>query len=342
MIPPDVIRSDLAQRTLTAHVLADRNRCPSAPGVVEILRRGRGVRLTVTRETLAKQPRGWLGTWAAQLEDQNCVAPGEGMKLADRIAESIPLDPSVAFNLLYLDDKQTGIVDLGSQTRLKVVSPFLRSPELGLMADGPYSITAGSGYNLKITGKSTENVLGYETAIYAFQPVIGRAGHWIVPLYADRHIQGKTERTGQPVVNQFRFLTDARFYRIFYKSSQTSFTAYLIAARTPAEMEQYTRTLNASSNCEKLGSEICIAIPRNVAVHPMVSVSVNGAEVLIPRGGTVFQAIRLAGVVKPDTVLSQLSVFKLWNGRLVRVQFNPADDMILRLVLRGGETVSWR
>jgi hypothetical protein len=215
---------------------------------------------------------------------------------------------------------------------------------VGLMADGPYTIK-GEGYSLQVTGKSTENVLGYETALYAVQPNAIRIGTTIAPLYADRSIQGKTERTPRPSFNYFHFPAAAAFYRLFYKSEQNDFTALVIGARTPAELDQSTRILEASgasASCEKLEGEMCIAIPKEVAVHPLVPVTVNGAEILVYRGGTVFQAIRRAGEQKPETVLQRLTVYKPWNGRLIAVAFDPADPTILKLVLRGGETISWK
>jgi hypothetical protein len=236
------------------------------------------------------------------------------------------------------------VVDITPQTRLQVVSPLLRDARAGLMADGPYDVS-GRGYSLTVTGKSTENLLGYETAVYAVQPRPGRIGYAIAPLYADRHIQGKTGRTSQPAANHFRFGNDAAFYRLIYKSWQTEFTALFIAARTPAELDQRTKILEASgvsASCEKLDNKMCIPIPRAVAVHPMISVSVNGAEVLVYRGGNVFQAIRKAGEQEPNRVLPQLQISKPWNGRLIALAFDPADDAILKLVLRGGETISWK
>jgi hypothetical protein len=264
------------------------------------------------------------------------------MILAARIVDSVPLDLGAAFQLLHLDDSRTGIVDIGPNTRLQVVSPLLREPGVGLMADGPYAVKAGNGYNLNVTGKSTENVIGFETAVYSVERAHSGTGYKIVPLYADRTGQGKTERTAQPAVSFFRFPAEAAFYRIFYKSTETNFTALMVAARTPVELDRYTKTLSESGTCEKLASETCVTIPRNVAVHPMIAVSVNAAEMLLPRGATVFQSIRRSGEMKPETVLPRLRVYKLWNGRLRPVKFHPADAAILRLGLRGGEVISWR
>ena len=289
LIPPDVTAPDIAQRTFTADDITGYGPCPSAAGVIAIRARGRHMRVTVTRDSLAKQPTGWLGEWASQLEAQGCVSPGDGMKLAARIAESVPLEPAAAVRLLYADDRLTGEVDIGPQTRLEVVSPLWRDPKLGLMADGPFSIS-GSGYSLTITGKSTENLLGYERALYAVVSKSAAIGYTIVPRYANLHIQGKTERRPRPVVNYFQFPPGAAFYRIFYKSEQNDFTALVIAAHTPAELDQRTKILQASgaaASCQDVKKEMCVAIPSDAGLNWLISVTVNGAEVLVPRGGKV-------------------------------------------------------
>ena len=66
----------------------------------------------------------------------------------------------------------------------------------------------------------------------------------------------------------------------------------------------------------------------------------NGSEVFVPRGATVFNAIADCGESKPKSVLPALRVFRPWNDEPVAATFNPADDTILKLVLRNGEIIS--
>ncbi len=154
-------------------------------------------------------------------------------------------------------------------------------------------------------------------------------------------MQEQTERRPQPVVNYFHFAPDAAFYRIFYKSYQNDFTALVIAAPTPAELDRNTRTLQArgaSASCEDLRKAMCVALPKEVGLTPLIPVRVNGAEVLLSRGAIVSQAID----EPPDAVLAHLIVRKPWNGRLIDVAFDHADAAILQLPLTGGETISWK
>src|ERR1039458_2376108 len=119
LIPPGISRPDVGQRTFTADIATGRGSCAPAEAGIAIQPRHGRVRVTVTRDPLLKQPPGWLSTWTAHAELQGCIAAGEGLKLAARIVESLPLDPRAAWRLLHADDRQTGYVDLGPETRLQ-------------------------------------------------------------------------------------------------------------------------------------------------------------------------------------------------------------------------------
>ena len=300
--------------------------------------RKKRVLVTVTRDALGRQPPGWLSAWAAEIESHGCLAPGDGLKLAERIAESLPLNPDAAFHLLHASDRQ---VDIGLETRLQVVSPILRegaAPGAGIPR--PFA-TSENGTNLTLT--LTANLIGYETAWYAVEPKADQIGFAIAPLYAERNIQGETERRQQPATNYLQFPAEAAFYRVFYKADQTKFTALIIAARTRVQLEQLTKTLDTgTASCKKVSSELCVAIPKGVAINPFLAVTVNGSEVMVTWESTVRGAIRQAGEQEPEEVLPHLAVYKLYRGRPVVVEFDRSSPAILDLLLSGGEIISWR
>jgi hypothetical protein len=298
--------------------------------------KGKRVFVTVSRDMLLEQPSGWLTAWATEMESQGCIAPGEGSMLAARIAESLPLDPALAFHLLYPNDRQTGQVDIAPPVRLQVVSPILRDTAA---PDASVIDTSGQGNTLTLTVKATDNLIGYETAWYAAQSKTAGIGFTIAPLYAERHIKSEMERTTQPANNYLRFPPDAAFYRLFYKSGQTDFTALVVAAPTRAELDRRTGILNrAAASCDQL----CVAIPRRVAINPMIPVTVNGAEVMVAWGANVAEAIRNAGEPRPEAVLPKLAVARLYNGRPAPVDFDHSSPAVLRLILIGGEVISWK
>jgi len=289
------------------------------------------------RDALAKQPAGWLSGWTAGLERQGCLAMGDGTKLAERIVESLPLELNASFRLLHGSE-----VDIGPQTRLEVVSPVFREGtppgEPALEAAG----TTGSGNTLTVTMRASANVIGFETAWYGMRSNADRGGFSIVPLRAERNLQGEIEPLPGPAANAFAFPADAAFYRLFYKADQTEFTALAVAARTQAELEERTKLLEAGpASCKSLNDDLCLAIPKGVGVNAYVAVSVNGNEVVVPWPATVRSAIQKDG---GDTraLLSRLLVRKDYGGRLVPVEFDRSDPAILGMILTDGESIGWK
>lgn len=281
LIPPGIAGPEVAKRTFTTDVVSGGGPCPSPVRV-----RGKRVQLTVSRETLLKQPDGWLTAWSEELEAQRCIAPGESVKLADRITESLPLDPNQAFRLLFATDRQSGQVDLGPRTRLQVVSPIM---EGGAAFELPPSQTTGDGNTLTLTVQAPAGMLGYETALYEVQRRTDKPGYRIVPLSAERHINGKSEVVPQPATNYFQFSENASFYRLFYKAGQTDFTALVAGASTRTELK------TSLASCDGFTAGMCIAIPRSVALNPLITITVNGSETLVNWNSTVNGAIRAAG-----------------------------------------------
>ncbi len=337
LIPPGVSKPDVAQRTFTADIAAGRGSCAPAEGAIAIQSRRGRVRVTVTRGPLLKQPQGWLAAWTAQAESQGCIAAGEGLKLAARIVESLPMDPRAAWRLLHANDLQTGYVDLGPETRLQVVSPILRE---GAPPDAPIMDTSnltGEGNRLTLDLKPTPNLIGYETAWYAVQPKAGQIGFAITPLSAERHIQGKVEPAAAPATNYLRFEPQAAYYRLFYKTDQGEVVEVVLAAPTRAELDLETRTFSSDpALCAQVPTQACVVIPRRVALNPFVAITVNGSETTVPPGSTVRAATHL------DRVPPDLKVYKLYAGKPVPVEFDRSGTEILGLVLNGGERISWK
>ena len=337
LIPPGVAAPDVAKRTFAFRVAPRRKPCPSAPGVIEIRDRKDRIVLTVMRDGLAKQPAGWLSAWTAGLETQGCLAPGEGTKLAQRVAESLPLELNAPFRLLHGSE-----VDIGPDTRLEVVSPVFREGTQATASALEPVETTGNGSGLTVTVRAPSNLIGFETAWYGIRPHPGHAGFSIVPLRAERNVQGKVEALTGPARNAFAFPADAAFYRLFYKADQTEFTALAVAARTESELEERTQMLEAGqASCKKLNDDLCLAIPKGVGVNAYLAVSVNGNEVVVPWPATVRAAIQKDGE-DARTILSRLVIRRCYSGRLLPVEFDRSQHTILGMILTGGESIAWK
>jgi hypothetical protein len=338
LIPPGIANAEVAQRTFNANVAAGRGQCPSTPGPITIQTRGKSIRVTVTRELLLQQPIGWLNEWTADLESQGCIAPGTSPKLAEQIAEALPLDIDQAFHLLHSNQ-----IDITSQMRIQVVSPIVRD---GVAPNGPVvdsAETSGRGNSITVNIKSSANLLGYETASYAVQTKTGGIGLSIVPLYADRHIGDETERRPEPATNYFQFPPDVAFYRVFYEAQQTEYAAIVIAARTRAELERRTKIIGTgTASCDKLNNELCVAVPKQVAINGLVPVTVNGSQTFVTWGTNVGGAIRAAGERQANLLLPKLAVYKSYHGKPVAVEFDRSSRAIFNLIVSGGEVISWK
>ena len=287
---------------------------------------------------LLQQPPGWLSNWTAEFESEGCLAPGSGPDLATRIAESLPLDPGAAFRLLY-----SSPLNVSPQIRLQVISPILREGAAPYTPTFQPAETAGGGKSFTVAVKPTADLIGYETAWYAVHPKANGVGSAITPLYAEPHVLGERERRPRPATDHLQFPPEAAFYRLFQKAEGTEFTQLVIGARTPAELEQRAKTLaRGTASCARLNGEMCITIPRAVAVNLFLPTTVNGTEVMVRWGANVGEAIREAGIRQPDSVLPKLAVHKPYHGRPVAVDFDRTNSAILNLTLTGGENISWR
>lgn len=346
LIPPGVIQPDLAQARLTAAVLQWRPACaPDSNAITVLPRRKNKVQLTVLRDNLLKQPVGWLAEWTTRAEAEGCLAPHTGLNLAMRILESLPFDPSRAYRLLHADNVSKGYIDLGPQNELQVVSPVLKE---GTASDAPVLETTsvtGSGARLEVGVKASPNLIGYETAWYAFRLKPDGSGSTITPLGAERTIAGKKEPEDKPATNWFQFPAQAGYYRMFYKTdpADNGITEIVVAGATPAELDRLTEAMRAdNATCDKSGSTMCVVIPRQVAVNPFLHATVNGNDVRLNLGSSVRMAILAGGGFPTPADMPKLVVLKPYNGKLTPVEFSHSNAAIFDVVLLGGESISWK
>jgi hypothetical protein len=298
---------------------------------------------------LSKQPRGWLTSWAEDLEAQGCIPDGEALRLANQLAQSVPLDLNVAFQLLYPNDGKT--VQLNPGVRLQIMTPIVKDgvvPDAPLVeADSPVDTSVCDAQSLScalnVNVHFTDNVLGYEMALYSVRPQSHSPGVSVAPISAERHMGSEVQQASQPIHSYFEPMQAAHFYELFYKAGQTEFTALLVGGLNKADLERRTKLLETEvAVCETLNNEMCVTIPKRVAVNPMVVVTVNGAETTLNWSATINAAIRAGGEQQPNAILPRLSILKPYGDRLAPVEFDHSSPSILNMILMGGESVSWK
>ncbi len=331
LIPPGASNRDFSHRTFRADVPATAS-CAGTEGVTAIKPRGKKLAVTVFPAALAAKPQGWLSEWATGLETRACIPAGAAAVLAAQIVDSVPLDLNASTRLLHPNDRQTGQVDLQPGMRLEVISPIVKD---GAAPDAPI-ITSNEPGKITVT-VSSSNLVGYEVAWFGVAAASGGNMATIVPDYAERHIDGRTERAS--AANSLRFPALPGYYRLFYKSGSTDFTAILLGASTWPDLERSSKALNEDS-CRAVKSATCVLVPKRIAINPMLSVTVNGKAENAGWGSTVGGVIQHAGFKRPADTLPQLSVMRPYKGGSVPVVFDRRDPSILNMVLTGGEVIS--
>jgi hypothetical protein len=274
------------------------------------------------------------------------LVSGSGPEYAARILDSVPLNPADAHRLLHAASMGEGYADLGLETRLQVVYPIYRDgsdPNAPITQVGP---TTGTDQSLWVTVHMSNPQSGVETAWYRLAARPDHIGASIVRISVERRIGDQTESSAAPVANYFRFASTVAFYRLYYKSdlSDHGITEIVIGAPTRTELDRRTGRLRTDpSFCAESDPEVCMVIPRRVAVNPFTAVTVNGAEVRLPLNANVRSAVLLGGGPRQaQDVLPQLVVWKPFEGRLKPVEFDRSKPDILTLFLLGGESISWK
>jgi len=345
LVPPGIASADVARGAVT--IPRPKGVPCASPGeAIALERHGGNIRLTVMRDALVKQPAGWLRSWTADFESAGCIPAGTGLELAARILESVPLDPSTAYQLMHADSIRQGFVELGPENRLQTQAPILKSgnsPDANVIEIAAIS---QSGNTLNVDIHASEELLGVETAWYALRPKADGPGTRIVALSAERRIDGKPEPAGGPLKDYFPFAPEIGFYRLIYKADLTdkgATTEIVVGAPGRAELERRTRRVLDDFNvCKVSDPSLCAVIPRHVALNPVLAVTVNGQEVRVGIRTRVRSAIiQSGGPKRVEDVLPALMVKKPYGGKLVDVEFDRASSAILDMTLLGGEEISY-
>jgi len=141
--------------------------------------------------------------------------------------------------------------------------------------------------------------------LYSLKPKPGHAGYTIAPVFTPTGASSPPARpidTAAPTTDYLQFPPDAAFYRLFYESWAERFQR--LRSSPPAHPPTWTRQTDklqasgASASCQDVNNEMCLQIPKDVAVNPMISVTVNGDDVLLNRGSRLANAITAAGEQK--------------------------------------------
>lgn len=255
LVPPGVKDPAAKLRKFDFRTAGNTNSCRGAEGGVALTPRRKGLRLSVDGGVLEQQPSGWLASWAVSIEERGCVASGEGLVLAARVAHSVPLPLRTEQRLLSHDARASGFTDLPPGYRLRVVSPVFREgAPAGATAAGAQKSVEETPGGLTIVLEKSSDLAGYEMAWYAVEPRPSGGGSRIVPLYADFHHEGEVTRQAAPRVNHLDFDPSMAYFRMLFMSRRTEANdhdIFLVAAPTLSQLDQRTHEIEAgAAPCE--------------------------------------------------------------------------------------------
>jgi sulfur carrier protein ThiS len=252
-----------------------------------------------------------------RLEDRKCLRPGEGGALAGRLLENLPAPGHVLYQLRYGDYARSGWLDLEPQFLLRAVAPVRDA--------------AGQ-------------VKGFETAFYDL-PARKEGGMVVRFASAEAQTKEGKETLKAPGQAKVEVPVGAGFLRMFFRSwtiSRDRRIALLAAARRE-ELEKGTEEFERDPEafCAKPGRIFCLAVPKDTVIGAELKIRTNGQTVSVPVGGTVADLVRATGLRDPAGVLPTLKLTRPYEGKPLAVEFDRARTEVLRVVLLGGEEVSW-
>ena len=337
LVPPGVRNASVDYQKLTLAPSALSKACAQSDGGLTLHPGRRRLTVGIHSSGFADRPPGWLNALTSRLAEQGCFDTTESPAIATAIAESLPLEENLAFTLLYSGDNSSGSVDVGPGVRLEVTRPLL--PDGASPAASPPVVSGDNSLEVTI---SAPDMLGYEVSLYMLKTLEGHEGIRIVPLSGERHVGNTVQRVPESALTLFDFAPGVAYYRLLRKSDRTEFSAFVLAGKTVAQIEELSRRIEASlASCQE-APRYCAAIPRAVAINALEPILVNGHEQLVRWGSNVGDVIRQNAEPRPDKVLSTLLIYKPHSGRLALVNFDRTKRSILDLVLGGGETLQWR
>jgi len=253
------------------------------------------------------------------LEAKGCLSSIEDQHLLRAIVERFPLPPDVAYLLRYGSYGISGGIDLNSDFRLQVISPV----------------------------NSAKQIIGYEYAYYDLKSSQKDDRVTISLTTVTENDQGsKISVQKATTQNPSAFPDSSGYFRLLFRraASSADHVVTIIGATDQATLDQATKQRESGpmESCQGVsGSGVtCVTFSSDFGVNPQMRVLANGEEKFVGISGTVGDALNLnrPGAVAPKTLI----VRRLFEGCLIPVKFDTADNDILQLVLMPGDEIDWK
>ena len=281
-----------------------------------------------------------------RLEDTGCIVEGGGERVLRAVASSLKLPSREIYHARFGAYAQPGQIDLDANFRLKTVGPLLTpgaaADEVKVEATIPEQFGA-------ITVKLDSRLVGFETAYYELRTV-PEGGVRVTLVSVTQSRQGQKTTAAKPSGFAINIPGDKRYLRLIFMRNDEgeSREIALLAAESRSGLNAARRRIEAASGspeaCHAEQNVLCVSPPRLSIITPELGVMVKGEPVYVPLGGTVGQALEEAGlgrIGQQRDLAGRLRVMRPWNDKLIPVTTPGSPEILLRLVLIGGEQIDF-
>jgi hypothetical protein len=259
------------------------------------------------------------------LESRGCLHPGEAQKLAADIAERLPFQPFVAYELRFGAFDLNQFIDLTPDFRLRIVYPIY----------------------VEENHVQTREIKGVETVYYEIVSDQRDGRVRISEITAGKSSsrgsspQGSAKQIAQP------FPRSSAYFRLLLKKNLTLAdpitVAIILSSADRKHLDDATKELDSSTDASckaiTLPTVSCMMFPALTGVNAEIRVKVNGKEAFARLGAQVNEVIREFGT---DDMPRSVQVRRLFDKRLVPIKGDSDSKDLLALILMPGDVISYR
>jgi len=262
---------------------------------------------------------GWFDQFKSdlgQMERRGCLRSGEANPLAQRVIENLSVPSGMGYRLRYGDYARTGWIDLEPQFRLRTVTP------------------------VRVNGA----IEGYEEAWYDLLPRPG-GGLAVQLALVEVNRKGTITKSEHPAVELLSLPESGRYLRMYFRSWTVAGDRKIALLAGPSVEERARGGAEFEKDpegfCSRPGSITCVAVPREMVLSAELRVATNHGTVAVPVGGSVGDALRVAGVRDYAAAVKTLEMWRPFEGKPLPVRFDRSQNAILGIALMGGEELRW-
>jgi hypothetical protein len=262
-----------------------------------------------------------------ELQSEGCITPKEYEQATNWLEESFPAP--VALASLFRDPLgRQGITTLKPGMRLFVERSIFR-PE---------------------SAETVSNYIGESKVYYrVVRRGDGEIGLKLTRVQKSKGLKARTLRRFPDATLEPKFKSMGAirlFYLTLYVPPALERNGLLVGVRDPKDMNGLVRKIKKDPEVPcthiEMSNIACASFTGMVSASMEVSVWVNGKREYLPANTTVESLLRSLPSTEWKNVWSSLRIWRMFRGKLYRLEFSRDDPAAHHLVLFAGDRITWR